>query len=76
MRYSTQERIRKSCSFCLRKGWGGNRRLIIGVQIALYFLRKSVFMQNKCSFRKSVQGAFKDKLNEQGASWFVKLADQ
>lgn len=43
---------------------GGERCLNIGIQIASQFLRKCVFMQNKSSFRKSVQGALKDKLDE------------
>lgn len=33
-------------------------------------------MENKSSFRKSVQGALKDKLDEKDASRFVKLANQ
>lgn len=33
-------------------------------------------MQNKSPFRKLVQGALKDKPDENGTSWFVKLTNQ
>ena len=48
-----------------KKRWG-KMSYYIGIQIALWFLRKCVFRQNKSSFRKSVQGALKDKLDEKG----------